>query len=80
MWRGQDKVWMTYLNGIVAADLYSAVLLSSYMRQSVRTCQYAQALEIIDLQRYKMIRQFVKVRKTLKKRIDLPFIFVIGKN
>jgi len=80
MWRGQDKVWMNYLNGIIAADLYSAVLLSSYLRHTVRTYQYAHALEVIDLQRYKMIRQFVKVRKTLKKRIDLPFIFVIGKN
>lgn len=71
---------MTYLNGIKAADLYSAVLLSSYMRQVIRTGQYFQALEIADLQRYKMIRQLSKVRKTLKKKIELPFIFVLGKN
>lgn len=80
MWRRQDKVWMNYLNGIMAADLYSAVLLSSYLRHAVRTSQYAQTLEIVDLQRYKMVRQFVKVRKVLKKQIDLPFIFVVGKN
>jgi len=36
MWSGQDKVWMHYLNDIIAADVASAVFLSSYMRHALR--------------------------------------------
>lgn len=80
MWSGYDKVWMHYLNDIIAADVASAVFLSTYMRHSVRTRYYVQALEIADLQRYKMIRKTEKVRAAIINRCELPFVFVLGKN
>jgi len=80
MWQDRGKVWMHYLNDIIAADLYSAVFLSSYMRHSVITRHYVNFLEVVDLQRYKVIRKFPKVKAAIKDRSNIPFVFVIGKN
>jgi len=80
MWRGQDKVWMHYLNDIIASDLYSAVFLSSWLRQAVMTRAYTGFLEVIDLQKYKVVRKNPGVRISIRNRGDLPFVFVIGKN
>lgn len=71
---------MHYLNDIIAADVASAVFLSTYMRHSVRTRYYVQFLEVADLQRYKMIRKVAKVRTAIISRCELPFVFVLGKN
>lgn len=81
MWSsGQDKVWMHYLNDIIAADVASAVFLSSYMRMTVRGRAAAQYHEVADLQRYKLVRSPRKVRAAMANRIHLPFVFVLGKN
>lgn len=80
MWSGYDKVWMHYINDIIAADVYSAVFLATYMRQTVLTKQYINFLEIIDLQKYKVIRSFPKVRSAIKERSKIPFVFVVSKN
>ena len=80
MWSGQDKVWMHYLNDIIAADVASAVFLSSFMRHAVRNRANAQYHEIADLQKYKLIRSTNKVRIALSNRANLPFVFILGKN
>ena len=80
MWSGQDKVWMHYLNDIIAADVASAVFLSSYMRIALRGRSNAMYHEVADLQRYKMLRSPKKVRAALVNRVHLPFVFVLGKN
>ena len=80
MWSGQDKVWMHYLNDIIAADVASAVFLSSFMRHVIRGRANAGFHEIADLQRYKMIRTSHKVRIAMANRVHLPFVFVLGKN
>ncbi|XZF16508.1 hypothetical protein ACTHGU_10230 [Chitinophagaceae bacterium MMS25-I14] len=80
MWQGQDKTWMHYLNDIIASDVYSAVFLSTYMKHSRLTRQYMNFLEVIDLQKYKVISRMPKVRIALKNRGETPFIFVVGKN
>ena len=80
MWSGQDKVWMHYLNNIIAADVASAVFLSSYMRMAVRGRSNAIYHEVADLQRYKLLRSVKKVRSAMVNRVDMPFVFVLGKN
>jgi len=80
MWSGQDKVWMHYLNNIIAADVASAVFLSSYMRIAIRGRSNAIYHEVADLQRYKLLRSAKKVRSAMINRVDLPFVFVLGKN
>ena len=80
MWSGQDKVWMHYLNDIIAADVASAVFLSTYMRLVLRGKHNAVYHEVADLQRYKLIRSAKKVRNALSNRVDVPFVFLLGKN
>lgn len=79
MWR-KDQVWLHYVKNIIAADVSSAVFLGSYLRHSRNTKSYVQALEIFDLQKYKLITKVHKVRGALRDRSNIPFIFVVGKN
>ena len=79
MWR-KDKVWMHYLNDIISADVATAVFLSSFMRHLSRTGNHAHTLEVMDVQRYRVIRKPARVRATLHSRLQVPFVFVVGKN
>jgi len=79
MWKG-NNVWLHYVKNIIAADVSSAVFLASYLRHASISKNYADALEVIDLQKYKVIRQPSKVRQALRDRINVPFVFVTGKN
>ena len=79
MWRG-NTTWLHYVKNIIAADVPSAVFLGSYLRRSAITRDYTGALEVIDLQRYKVIKPAAKVKQALRERMYLPFIFVVGKN
>jgi hypothetical protein len=79
MWR-DNKTWLHYLKNILASDAHSAVFLASYLRYSSINKDYVSSLEIIDIQKYKVIAQPHKVRIALKDRMHLPFVFIIGKN
>ncbi len=79
MWN-RDRVWMHYVKNIVAADMSSAVFLASYLRRIGITRDYAATLEVYDLQRYRVIRNTLKVKVALKEKRNKPFIFVAGKN
>ncbi len=76
----ENNVWLHYVKNIIAADVPSAVFLASYLRYSSITKDYASSLEVMDLQKYKVIRQVDKVRNALRNRANIPFVFVIGKN
>lgn len=80
MWSGQDKVWVHYVKHIIAADVTSAAFLGIYIRQMSLTKAYIPCLEVIDLQKYKIIKEKKKVRKTLSERGTTPFVFVVCKN
>lgn len=71
---------MHYVKDIIAADVYSAVFLASYLRQVAITKSYVPALEVIDLQKYKVIKETKKVSQALRERMSVPFVFVVGKN
>lgn len=77
---GQDKVWIHYRKDIIAADVSSALFLSNYLRNSYLNRTYIPALEVIDLQRYKLITKHVKVRIALTERMQIPFVFLACKN
>ena len=79
MWR-ENKLWLHYVKSIIAADVTSAVFLASFLRHLQINKKYASYLEIIDLQKYKVIRQEKKVKVALIERINIPFVFVTCKN
>ncbi len=79
MWRG-NTVWLHYVKNIIAADVPSAVFLASYLRHTGISKDYAASLEVIDLQRYKVVSHPPKVRQALRDRLHIPFVFVVGKN
>ncbi len=79
MWR-DNNIWLHYVKNIIAADVPSALFLASYIRHNTLTKDYAASLEVIDLQKYKVIRQVSKVRVALRERSSIPFVFVVGKN
>ena len=76
----KNKVWLHYVKNIIAADMSSAIFLASYLRYAGTGNDRASAIEIIDLQKYKLIKQHNKVRIALRERIHIPFVFVVGKN
>ena len=79
MWKG-NKVWLHFSNNILASDRGSAAFLESCLLRSRVSTGHAAFIEIIDLQRYKVIKQPHKVRAALRERVQIPFIFVVGKN
>jgi hypothetical protein len=79
MW-GQDKVWLHYRKDIMAADMNDASFLSAFLRNLTISRTYTQHLEVVDLQKYKVVKQAPKVHTALRERTSVPFVFVIGKN
>ncbi len=82
MWSGHNhnKVWLHYVKNIIAADLQSARFLAAYEKFSRMNNTHLPYLEIIDINKYKVIKQKDKLKKVFLKRIDTPFVFVVGKN
>jgi hypothetical protein len=79
MWQRQNT-WIHYVKNIIAADITSAILLASFLRRSNMNKSYVAYLEVIDLQRYKVITKKNKVRAALNEATNTPFIFFVGKN
>ena len=82
MWNNDkhNKVWLHYVKNIISSDIQSARFLAAYQRYTKMNKTYVPFIEIIDLNKYKIIKDKEKVRKTLEKRKDKPFVFIIGKN
>lgn len=76
---GKERVWMQYVNDIIACDVPSAVFLSMYLRKAARNSSTAIYHEVADLQHYKMIRSPRKVSNVLHSKME-PFVFLINKN
>ena len=79
MWN-RENVWLNYIKNIIAADITSAVFLATFLRKSNLSKKYAASLEVIDLQKYKIIKKEYKVRAALNDAINIPFVFFVGKN
>lgn len=79
MWY-RKRVWIQYLKSIGATDSSSARFLERYIQRISISKEYAAALEIFDLQQYKVIKKSAKVKDALREKIKMPFIFVACKN
>lgn len=75
MW-GNNKIWTHFRNDILATDEESADFLASYLRFVLMNRTYLRAVEIHDLQSYKVIRDTKKLRSALREKLDTPFIFI----
>ena len=71
---------MHYLHDILAADLSSGVFLAHFQRQLRITRNYINSLEIMDLQRYKVVSKPSKVKVYIRNADESSFVFVVGKN
>lgn len=80
MWGKSNKVWIKYQRDVLATDVYSAVFLSAFLRHSEIQKLYSWQMEVIDLQRYKLIKKPSRIQRVVKSREREPFIFIIGKN
>ena len=80
MWGRRNKVWVHYQRNILAADVYAAVFLSAYTRHAAIQKLHTWQMEVIDLQRYKLVTKPQKVNQAMKERSDEPFVFIVGKN
>ncbi len=78
--RYSEPTWEKYSANIIATNVSSAVFLASFLSYMTSGSDYASALEVIDLQRYKVIGSQLKVRMALRERARVPFVFVVGKN
>lgn len=80
MWDRRNKVWLQFRRDIISADIPSGIFLADYLRHVAIQRIHTHHLEIIDLQRYKVISTPKKVRAALTERSEIPFIFITGKN
>ncbi len=79
MWY-KNRVWIHYVKNIIAADMGSAIFLASYLRRVGMNKEYVSALEIFDLQKYKVVKSAAKISSTLREKKNTPFIFIACKN
>lgn len=76
-----ERVWFKFEQNIVAVNDEAALMLLSYLRQAQLNGLHYSAIEIIDLQRYKLITRKNLVRNVLHlPSRDLVFIFPVCKN
>lgn len=80
MWGRQDKVWQQYSRSVIATDAQEALFLQEFLQQTTTEQQHVPHLEVMDLQQYRLLKHPTKVRSALKKRVYIPFVFVVGKN
>jgi hypothetical protein len=80
MWSRKNKVWMHYLHDIIAADVASGVFLAQFLRRLRMTRDYVHSMEIIDLQRYKVIKKPSRVKAAINDLKSESFVFLISKN
>lgn len=79
MWY-RDRVWIHYVNDIIAADMSSAVFLAGYIRRVDLTKEFVNTLEVFDLQRYKVVKKSLMIRNILREKRNKPFVFIASKN
>ena len=80
MWFNNKHIWLHYTKNIIAADEISANFLARYLHFVSIYRAHLSVMEVIDLQKYKVIKQQKKVRTAVKQRLHLPFIFLSCNN
>lgn len=74
MKQNNNKKWFHYIKDIISSDLYSAVLLATYLRQATKYKTYVSALEVMEADKY------MQAMPVNIKLVNMPTVFVVGKN
>ena len=79
MWQ-EENTWLHYVKNIIAADIPSAVFLATYLKEINYSKHFIATLEIIDLNRYRIVKKPNKIKMLLSESGLRPFVFVVCKN
>lgn len=79
MWE-EHKIWHRYLSDIIASDSDAAHFLAAYIKRARTTGDHTVAMEVIDLQKYRIISRPAKVRVAMRERLHIPFVFLYVRN
>lgn len=80
MWGGKNKTWQHFGKGISATDEYTGVFLSAFLRHSMMHRLHTKQMEVIDLNKFKVIKKPVKVYQAMRESLNQPFVFLVCKN
>lgn len=81
MFRRSEKTWKYYPQNILALSREEAMYLRQFLSKVNYTKHYLSLMEIIDLQRYRLIRKRNVILRMLSMDIDKQkFLFPLNKN
>lgn len=76
-----EKIWLHFPQDIIASGGNEANYLAWFLRWTCVSRTYLRYLEVIDLQRYRLITRRNKIYSIIRNdRSDQAFIFIINKN
>ena len=80
MWQDSNHIWFHYSTGILASDDVSAMFLQRYMQFLTINRAHFSVMEVMDLQKYRLIKDIRKVKKAVNERLSIPFVFLACRN
>ncbi|MBS1739315.1 MAG: hypothetical protein JST88_02120 [Bacteroidetes bacterium] len=80
MWQKSNKVWLEWQGNILTVDVFEGIFLAAFLQHVKQQRLHTHQLEIIDLQRYKIITKPKIVYQAIRERAQEPFVFIFGKN
>ena len=81
MLRRNETIWKYYPQSILALSKEEALQLKQFLTKVRHTKQYINLMEIIDLQRYRLIRKTNLIQRLLSMDFDKQkFLFLFNKN
>jgi hypothetical protein len=81
MFRRSEKIWKYYPKSVLALSHEEALYLNEFLSKVRHTKYYISLMEIIDLQRYRLIRKKNIIQRMLTMDFDKQkFLFVLNKN
>lgn len=81
MFRRSEKIWKYYPKSVLALSHDEALYLSHFLAKVRHTKHYINLIEIIDLQRYRLIRKKNIIQRILNMDFDRQkFLFLFNKN
>ena len=81
MFSRSEKIWKYYPQSILSLSREDAAYLNLFLIKMRRARHYINLLEIIDLQRYRLIRKTNIIQRMLSMDFDKQkFLFLFNKN
>lgn len=76
-----EKIWLHFPQDIIASGGNEASYLAWFLRWTYVSRTYLRCLEVIDLQRYRLVTRKNKIYSIIRDdRADQAFIFIVNKN